>query len=278
VFRPARRKIDLPGDRPLVLAHRGASADAPENTLPAFREAVAQGADGVELDTMVCGSGEVVVCHDEHLGRLAGQNLAIASTPYDRLREIDVGRRFGERFKGVHIPLLTEVLAELPDGFWVNVELKCDSVGDLGLARKVAAQVEPCLARLRIVISSFNPLELLRMRFALPSIPMGLLFERDSALWLRHGTLAPVVANASIHPEHTQCTPGSMERWRRAGYAVFTWTVDERDEIARLCHLGVAAIITNRPRAAREAVTALSSRDRSSHPGSTYSGSAPPSR
>lgn len=64
----------------LLLAHRGASADAPENTLAAFQEAVAQGADGVELDAMVCGSGEVVVCHDETLERLAGLPWEVRTT------------------------------------------------------------------------------------------------------------------------------------------------------------------------------------------------------
>ncbi len=75
----------------LLLAHRGASADAPENTLEAFTEAVRQGADGVELDAMVCGSGEVVVCHDEELSRLARVPWEVRTTPYWKLRRGGVG-------------------------------------------------------------------------------------------------------------------------------------------------------------------------------------------
>src|SRR5215207_7201024 len=123
----------------LLLAHRGASADAPENTLDAFAEAVRQGADGVELDAMVCGSGEVVVCHDEHLDRLAGLSWEVRRTPYWKLRRADVGSRLG--FAPARIPLLTEVLELLPAQLLVNVELKCDRVEDDGLSVKVARLV-----------------------------------------------------------------------------------------------------------------------------------------
>src|SRR3954466_12698696 len=108
----------------LLLAHRGASADAPENTLDAFSEAVAQGADGVELDAMVCGSGEVVVCHDEKLDRLPGPPREGRTTSYWKLKGADVGSRLG--FAPERIPLLEEVLDALPSHFLVNIELKCD--------------------------------------------------------------------------------------------------------------------------------------------------------
>ena len=87
----------------LLLAHRGASADAPENTLPAFELAVRHGCDGVELDVMRCGSGELVVCHDERLDRLAGLDWEIAHTPYEKLRKADVGSRLG--YAPARIPL-----------------------------------------------------------------------------------------------------------------------------------------------------------------------------
>src|SRR5215218_4377780 len=124
----------------LLLAHRGASADARENTLDAFAEAVRQGADGVELDAMVCGSGEVVVCHDEHLHRLAGLPWEVRRTPYWKLRGADVGSRLG--FAPARIPLLTEVLELLPERMLVNIELKCERVEDDGLSVKVARLVE----------------------------------------------------------------------------------------------------------------------------------------
>ena len=109
--------------RPLVLGHRGASADAPENTLAAFRLARAQGADGVELDVWRCASGEVVVFHDEDTARISGVPLRVPDAPFPALRALDVGAHRGERFRGERIPRLEEVFEALP-GAVVNVELK----------------------------------------------------------------------------------------------------------------------------------------------------------
>src|SRR6266542_5407411 len=109
--------------RPLVLGHRGASAEAPENTLASFRLALAQGADGVELDVRRCATGEVVVVHDEDLSRVGGAPLRVADSPLGALRAVDLGAWAGERFRGERIPLLAEVLEALPAAI-VNVELK----------------------------------------------------------------------------------------------------------------------------------------------------------
>src|SRR5689334_24385700 len=92
--------------RALVLGHRGASAEAPENTLAAFRLALAQGADGVELDVWRCATGEVVVFHDGDLRRIAGSPLRVRSATLAALRAADVGAHAGERFRGQRVPLL----------------------------------------------------------------------------------------------------------------------------------------------------------------------------
>src|SRR5512140_2434513 len=107
--------------RPLVLGHRGASADAPENTLAAFRLALAQGADGVELDVWRCATGEVVVVHDEDLRRVAGLPVRVPDATLAELRAADVGAWKGEAFRGERVPLLEEVLSALPAAV-VNVE------------------------------------------------------------------------------------------------------------------------------------------------------------
>ena len=118
----------------LVLGHRGASADAPENTLAAFAEADRQGADGIELDAMLCGSGEVVVCHDERLDRLAGLPWLVRDTPLWKLQQADVGSHLG--FEPARIPTLMEVLGAVPSHFLVNIELKCSNFDDGGLSRR----------------------------------------------------------------------------------------------------------------------------------------------
>ncbi|ATB28022.1 glycerophosphodiester phosphodiesterase [Melittangium boletus] len=236
----------------LLLAHRGASADAPENTLDAFQEAVAQGADGVELDAMVCGSGEVVVCHDDFLDRLAGLPWEVRTTPWWKLQRADVGSRLG--FAPARIPLLEDVLDALPAHFLVNIELKCDHFEDGGLAHKVARLVEDRQLADRVVISSFNPLCLFRMAAAAPSLRRGFLIDPDKRWGIQAHAVTPLVSSHSVHPFHEQCTPERVEGWLHRGLRVAVWTVDDAQRARELREMGVSYLITNTPRALREAL------------------------
>lgn len=236
----------------LLLAHRGASADAPENTLEAFTEAVRQGADGVELDAMVCGSGEVVVCHDERLDRLAGQPWEVRATPWWKLSRADVGTSLG--FPPARIPLLEEVLDALPEHFLVNIELKCDRFDDGGLAAAVARLVRDRDLGSRVVVSSFNPLCLFRLAAADPTLRRGLLIDPDRPWVLQAYGLSPLVSSHSVHPFHEACTPERVAAWKDAGLRVAAWTVDDPERARTLREVGVSYLITNRPGRVREAL------------------------
>src|SRR5512140_2542862 len=135
---------------PAIIAHRGASADAPENTLAAFRLALELGADGVELDVWRCATGEVVVHHDEDTRRVAGAALLVPDAPLAALRALDVGAWKGERFRGERIPLLAEVLAALPAAV-VNVELKSRG-RDVRLAAAAARVLRASGAQGRVIV------------------------------------------------------------------------------------------------------------------------------
>ncbi|RKH51442.1 glycerophosphodiester phosphodiesterase [Corallococcus sp. AB050B] len=236
----------------LLLAHRGASADAPENTLEAFAEAVRQGADGVELDAMVCGSGEVVVCHDERLDRLAGQPWEVRTTPWWKLSRADVGSPLG--FAPARIPLLAEVLDALPAHFLVNIELKCDRFDDGGLAAGVARLVRERQLAGRVVVSSFNPLCLFRLAAVAPTLRRGFLIDPDKPWALQAYALSPLVSSHSVHPFHEACTPERVAAWREAGLSVAAWTVDDPRRARELREVGVSYLITNRPGLVREAL------------------------
>jgi len=243
-------------DRPLVLGHRGASADYPENTLLAFRKAMEEGADGVELDVMRCATGEVVVVHDDDLGRVTGQKpstgLLVRRAALADLRGFDIGA-------GQRVPLLSEVLEELGKVALINVELKPPEVKrardyakllpDDGLA-EATAQV---LARAgrppgKTLVSSFDPFSLRRFhQSAGRDIPLGLLFHRDQALPLREAWPACLLPISAVHPDVALVDAVSMRTWRQKGYAVHVWTVDDPREVAALRALGVDALITNRP-------------------------------
>ena len=239
--------------RPLVLGHRGASADAPENTLAAFRLALEQGADGVELDVWRCGSGEVVVHHDEDTTRTSGVPRRVSRAGLAELRALDVGAWKHERFRGERIPLLAEVLEALP-GAAVNVELKSSGFPDLELARAVARVLRTAGAEERSIVSSFDYVVLAAFRLAAPSVPAGVLFASDQSWRARELVGTRLLRPRAVHPDAALVTGERARRWGERGLAVNVWTVDEPDEVERLCGFGVAAVITNRPGVARAAV------------------------
>jgi glycerophosphoryl diester phosphodiesterase len=245
------------GQRPWVLGHRGASHDCPENTLLAFQEALRQGADGVELDVMRCGSGEVVVVHDDDLGRLSGPvgaGVEVRRTPLSVLRRYDVGQ-------GQHIPTLDEVLEAMGDEPLVNIELKTEALYttldyarllvDDGLADAVFAVLVRS-GRLgdsgTTLVSSFDPFQLRRFwKASRGQFPLGFLFEARQSAWTRSLYRLPLLRLHAIHPQARALDAPSMRAWREKGLRVNTWTVDDPREVACAATLGVDGIITNRP-------------------------------
>lgn len=240
-------------ERPLVLGHRGASAEAPENTLAAFRLALAQGADGVELDVWRCGTGEVVVHHDLDLGRTARVPIRLTDAPLSALRRLDVGAWRSERFRGERIPLLAEVLEALP-GAVVNVELKSTRRPDPALPGAVARLVRAAHAEDRCILSSFHPALLAIARVVAPALRRGTLFADERGWRLRERLGLAAGAPSAVHPEASLVDAARVRAWRARGLAVNVWTVDEGAEVERLARLGVSALITNRPAAALEAL------------------------
>lgn len=236
------------GGRPLVIGHRGASARAPENTLAAFALARREGADGVELDVMRCGSGELVVFHDWDLERLGQRPGKVARLPLEALREVDLGG--GER-----IPLLSEVLEQLGPDMLVNVELK---VRGSGVGGELAAPVVGTLRRhamgARALVSSFHPLELARVRALAPDVLTGYLFHAEQALPLRRAWPACWLRLAAMHPDRQLVSEPAVARWHRRGMAVNVWTVDEPGPLRAFAAMGVDGLITNDPAGARAAL------------------------
>jgi glycerophosphoryl diester phosphodiesterase len=240
-------------DIPLVVAHRGASADEPENTLAAFRRARRDGADGVELDVLRCATGEVVVFHDDELSRLCGVPGDVRAQSLVALRALSV--------RGEPIPELWQVLEELGPEMLVNVELKSapglrGTALDDGLAYGVAEALRRHNMGDRALVSSFDPVLLGRMRAVAPEVQRGLLFAADQSLPLRRGWAAMWVGAAAVHPEVALVDEPRMAAWRKRQLAVNVWTVDDPGELRYLASLGVDGVITNRPKAAREALRA----------------------
>ena len=240
--------------RPVVLAHRGASAEAPENTAAAFRLALERGADGVELDVWRCATGEVVVVHDEDLERLAGQPVSVRRAPWSTLRGLDVGSWFQPRFAGERLLTLPEALECLGPAALVNVELKGERLGDPGLPAAVAKILGAAPSPERFVVSSFNPALLWRFAAAVRGLSparrpaSALLFEPGQAWPFRHAAAASWLRPSALHPAVELCRVRELRRWRAAGYDVTAWTVDDPAVALALWEARVTGVITNRPK------------------------------
>jgi glycerophosphoryl diester phosphodiesterase len=241
--------VTLP-ERPLVFAHRGFSARAPENTIAAFRAALEAGARAVELDVHRCASGEVVVIHDGSLKRTAGLEAAVAETAWELIRTLDAGSWFDRSFRGERLPLLREVFGTFGDRLTYDVEIK-SAPGAVGpLEDLVVEEIERNGLEERCFVSSFNPLSIRRVARAGKGIETAALYSSSPAMpfWLRRGQGRFFAGSRILKPHHSQVDERFMARYgKRLGYRIIPWTVDEPAEARRLSRLGVDGIVTNQP-------------------------------
>lgn len=218
------RRIDL-HSVPLIIAHRGASADAPENTLDAFRLAITQGADGVECDLRLSADSAIVLSHDDSLWRTHDDPRAIADVTAADLFEY-------------RIPTLSSMLAVV----WgavplINLELKEAVPPDL-LAETIGSRTGS------IVLSSFSADILATLRDDLPDIPRWFLAHRGTEATLHE---ARELGCAALHVWHRTTTPRFIAHASRAGFPVYVWTLDDPRRAIVLAGRGVAGITTNTP-------------------------------
>ncbi len=228
---------------PLIIAHRGASRAAPENTLAAFRLAADLGADGVELDVRLSADGIPVVIHDADVRMTTAGTGLVRTMTLAQIKSLDAGVHFGPQFAGERIPTLEEVLAALDDRLLINIEIKYQP-HILQLVTAVAAVVQRAEHRKRIWFSSFRPYALHAIRRLLPQFPCGLLY---CAADLGTPLFAPFTPHEAVHPHAPLVRPRSIARAHRQGRRVVTWTVDEPAQARQLAAWGVDVLITNEP-------------------------------
>ena len=230
-------------DRAEVTAHRGASAAAPENTLAAVRQAIADGADWVEIDVQETADGQVVVFHDSDLKKAAGVDLKIWDATLDDLRDIDIGSRFGPEFSGERVPLLSEVLETCKDKVGVNIELKYYG-HDQQLESRVAELVEAQAMESQIVLMSLEREAVLKMKALRPDWKVGLLaaVTIGDATRFEADFLAVNVGLAQ---------PDLIRSAHRRGKQVHVWTVNDAVTMSSMMSRGVDNVITDEPALAR---------------------------
>lgn len=250
--------VNRVADRTLNIAHRGASALAPGNTLAAFAKAAELNADGIEFDVQLSADNVPVVIHDFTVDRTTDGSGRVADLTLAQLKRLDAGAPFDLSFSGQRIPTLTEVLETLGGQLLLNIELKSAGVRDNGLERAVTDQVTRHGLEDSVILSSFSPFSLRQAKRLAPRIPVGLLYAPGMSLPLRRAWLAALFPHEARHPHHTMVNAGFMTWARQRGYKVNTWTVDDVDEMHRLVTLGVDGIITNNPDILRDVLSLAS--------------------
>ncbi len=244
--------------RPTIFAHRGASAHAPENTLAAFRLAVEQKADAIELDTKLTADGHVIVIHDQTLERTTNGQGMVIQTPLAALRDLDAGAHFNSAFKGERLPTLDDVFEAVGGKIFINIEIaNYASMAD-SLPEKVTDLVKKFGLMQSVMFSSFNPLALRRAHRQLPEIPLGLLtVQGKSGTWARGWLGKLLVPYQALHPEKGDATPALIQRTHQQGRRVNVYTVNLRADLERLFAIGVDGVFTDDPPLAQQVLAEL---------------------
>ena len=236
--------------RPVIFAHRGASAHAPENTIAAFELALAQQADAIELDVKLSSDGRVVVLHDATVNRTTNGTGRIQNYSLQDLKKLDAGKSFSEQYSGEKIPTLDEVFEAVGKRTFINVELTNYKTPRDHLVETVCMVVKKHNIQKRILFSSFFASNLSKARSYLPDVPGGLLALRGFlGSWAR--SFGFVFGKyAALHPYLSDMSQQQVARVHRLNRRIHVWTVNQEEEMRRLFAWGVDGIFTDDPQLA----------------------------
>ena len=238
---------------PLIIAHRGASAHAPENTLSAIKLAIQKKADVIELDTKLTADEQVVVIHDQTVDRTTNGSGRVNNLPLAALRELDAGAHFGEDFQNEPIPTLEEVFEVCAGKTLFILELTNYQTPFDTLAEKVSQLIAHFALKNHILVSSFHHIPLRRFHKLSPTIPIGFLAKSGSAGFLSRSWLGRAVVHYhAIHPEKSDVSPNLVKKAHKSGQRVHPFNVNEPEEMVELFTMGVDGVITDDPALARQ--------------------------
>jgi glycerophosphoryl diester phosphodiesterase len=243
-----------PGAPPVeIIAHRGASFDAPENTVASVRLGWEQGADAVEFDVYLSKDGKIVVIHDRDTKRTAGVDKRVVDQSLDELRALDVGKWKDLKFAGEKVPTLAEVLALTPAGKRVFIEVKCGPEIVPELKRVLAdAKLKPE----QTAIISFSADVVAAARQELPDLKsywivgLGSYKKKPKKVWTPDELIAKakeIKADGLDLSADPEITPEFVKKAIAAKLPVYVWTVNDVDLARQMMDLGVLGITTDRP-------------------------------
>lgn len=232
---------------PVVFAHRGASAHAPENTLAAFSLALAKGAPAIELDVKLTTDGKVFVHHDLTLDRTTSGTGSIKKRKWEELSHLDAGSHFGAAFSAERIPLLEQVFETVGRKLLINIELTNYATPTDSLVDHVVDLVKRHDLQDWVIFSSFHPFNLARVGRLLPGSFRGMLaFEGNMGGWAR-GAFGRWAAPQALHPYLKDVSQQLVEAEHARQRKVNIWTVNDPADMRRLFSWGVDGIFTDDP-------------------------------
>ena len=230
---------------PLIIAHRGASDTAPENTAFAFEAAINVGADGIELDVQQTADGVLIVFHDMNMERITGLDKNVSDVTYEEIQSLDAGRWFAPEFSGAGIMTFEEVLAFIDGRCFLNIELKNFSQ-KLNGEKQAADLILKYNMEDKCCVTSFSYDTLKRIKKCSEDIHTGLIMSRASGYFYDLEAADAFSIKSMFIKEQT------IVNAHRCGKEVYAWTVNTSAEMKRLADIGADHIITDKPELAKE--------------------------
>jgi len=241
---------------PELIAHRGESADAPENTLAAFRLAWERKVSAIELDVHLTKDGRLAVCHDFDTKRCAGVACKIRESLWDELKDLDVGKKFDPKFAGEKLPLLDDVLTTIPAGARCFIEIKC---GPEAIPALVKVVETCCKQPEQLAVISFNAEAVAEAKRKLPQLKAYYLssFKNSGTRW--SPTAEQLIKQAKeIKADELDLAfrgpldEGFVRKIRAAKLELYVWTVNDVGVAHDFIKIGVDGITTDRAAWLRE--------------------------
>lgn len=224
----------------IVIAHRGASRAAPENTLSAMKKAIEFGADYAECDVFQTKDGEIVLFHDEEMERTTGKEGMIWDYTLAELKELEVGSWFSEEFRGEPIPTLLEVVRLVKGKIMLNIEVKV-SGNDPDIAQKVVDIIRSENFEKECMVTSFEKPVIEKVKHIAPDLVTGFIFDEEHPPDIFAGSWEVVCCKRNIVDGEF------VQKAKHSGKKLFVWTVNYPAEMRKFIDLGVDGIITDVP-------------------------------
>ena len=233
--------------KPAVIAHRGASFYAPENTLSAFEIAIKQNADAIELDVCLSKDGHVIVIHGPKVDRTTNGQGLVADMTLKQLQNLDAGSHFDPAYNHEKIPTLPEIFDHFGQQITINIELKNYSPFDDALPTKVAVLIDELNLQNFVLISSFNIFSLVKIRRLQPEVPTALLTLKGVKGNIARHFLSRLHKINALHPHYQDLSENLIKFAQKRRVRIHPYTINRHEDIKHVYQFGIDGIITDDP-------------------------------